>query len=65
MIYARSLNKGDAVEQARLRSSPNESLYVVQFATNQINEGPAEPLMDQYTKENDSIVEFMKTHFYN
>jgi hypothetical protein len=26
---------------------------------------PAEPLMDQYTKENDSIVEFMKTHFYN
>ena len=39
MIYARSLNKGDAVEQARLRSSPNESLYVVQFATNQINEG--------------------------
>ncbi len=21
--------------------------------------------MDQYTKENDSIVEFMKTHFYN
>ena len=26
---------------------------------------PAEPLLDQYTKENDSIVEFMKTHFYN
>lgn len=26
---------------------------------------PAEPLLDQYTKENDSIIEFMKTHFYN
>jgi len=39
MIYARSLLKGDAVEQARLRRASNEQLYGVQIATNQISEG--------------------------
>ena len=40
MIYARSLLRGDAVEQARLRRS-NEKIYGVQFATNQVSEGIA------------------------
>jgi len=38
MIYARSLLRGDSVEQARLRRS-NEKVYGVQFATNNISEG--------------------------
>ena len=39
MIYARSLLKGDAVEQARLRRANNEQCYGVQIATNGISEG--------------------------
>jgi tRNA-dihydrouridine synthase 3 len=39
MIYARSLLRGDAVEQARLRRSEHEPTYGVQFATKQIEEG--------------------------
>lgn len=39
MIYARSLLKGDAVEQARLRRWKDEPTYGVQFATNQVSEG--------------------------
>ena len=39
MIYARSLLKGDAVEQARLRRASNEQFYGVQIATNSVSEG--------------------------
>jgi tRNA-dihydrouridine synthase 3 len=39
MIYARSLLKGDAVEQARLRRATNEKYFGVQFATNNVEEG--------------------------
>jgi len=39
MIYARSLLKGDPVEQARLRRWKGELTYGVQFATNQVSEG--------------------------
>lgn len=39
MIYARSLLRGDAVEQARLRRSPNEKILGIQFATNNVEEG--------------------------
>lgn len=39
MIYARSLLRGDAVEQARIRRSINEPLFGVQIATNLIDEG--------------------------
>lgn len=39
MIYARSLLRGDAVEQARLRRASNEQLLGIQFATNNVEEG--------------------------
>ena len=39
MIYARSLLRGDAVEQARLRRASNEQIFGIQFATNNIEEG--------------------------
>ena len=39
MIYARSLLKGDAVEQARLRRANNEHTLGIQFATNNVEEG--------------------------
>jgi len=39
MIYARSLLKGDRVEQARLRRWKGEPTFGVQFATNQVSEG--------------------------
>jgi len=39
MIYARSLLRGDAVEQARLRRAENEKIFGVQIATNSIGEG--------------------------
>ena len=39
MIYARSLLRGDSVEQARLRRSSNEEIFGVQIATNQVQEG--------------------------
>ena len=39
MIYARSLLKGDAVEQARLRRANNEDMFGIQFATNNVEEG--------------------------
>ena len=39
MIYARSLLRGDAVEQARLRRACNEQTFGVQIATNRVEEG--------------------------
>jgi len=39
MIYARSLLRGDSVEQARLRRAPNEQTFGVQIATNGVEEG--------------------------
>ncbi|VEU41976.1 unnamed protein product [Pseudo-nitzschia multistriata] len=39
MIYARSLLRGDPIENARLRRSEGESIFGVQIATNQIDEG--------------------------
>mmetsp|Transcript_18554 Transcript_18554/g.27163 ORF Transcript_18554/g.27163 Transcript_18554/m.27163 type:complete len:474 (+) Transcript_18554:38-1459(+) len=39
MVYSRSLLKGDRIERARLRSAPNEQIFGVQIATNQIDEG--------------------------
>ena len=39
MVFARHLLKGDPIEHARLRRAPNEPLYGVQIATNNVEEG--------------------------
>ena len=41
MVYARHLLKGDRIEKARLRRAPNEQLFGVQIATNDLEEGIA------------------------
>ena len=39
MVFARMLNKGNHIEQARLRRAPNEDFFGVQIATNNVEEG--------------------------
>lgn len=39
MVYSRNLIKGDRAEHTRLRRSPNEPMFGVQIAANQIDEG--------------------------